>query len=205
MIINDFETALQLANEFLATKERENYYDFEAIDEEVSWYVHFANTLTDEEVTRLRTAKEKYGEEFLEHLDEVYDDLDVVDDYTGGCEIVDIDLDHVTHRYAFKIHELTPDGTVVTYDEDVELGDDEYAKLLAWHLLDEHLTINTLRHRDNDLYLAVMRGIDDHYYQKEGYYWVDNPYVATLDEAKADADAIVRQHDIIRDGGYLIY
>ena len=36
MIINDFETALQLANEFLATKERENYYDFEAIDEEVS-------------------------------------------------------------------------------------------------------------------------------------------------------------------------
>jgi len=49
-----------------------------------------------------------------------------------------------------------------------------------------------------------MRGIDGHYYQPEGYLWVDNPYVATLDEAKADAETIIRQHDITRGGGYLV-
>ena len=205
MTIEDFETALKLANEFLSTKERKNYYDFEAIDEECWENVIYANALSDDEVAQLRTLKEKFGKKFVEHLDEVYDDPDIIHDLTCGCEIVDIDLDHVAHRYACKIHELKPDGTISTYNQDVELSDDQYSKLLAWHLFDVHLTINTLRHRDNDLYLAVMRGIDNYYYQIEGYYWVDNPYVATLDEAKADADTIMHQHDIQRDGGYLIY
>ena len=205
MKVLDFNQCLELAQQFLAKKERKNYYDFKAIDEEVSGYVYYSNALSDDEVAQLRALKEKYGEKFTEHLDEVYDDPDIIHDLTCGCEIVDIDIDHVAHKYACKIHELKPDSTVSTYNQDVELSDDQYAELLAWHLFDEHLTINTLRHRDNNLYLAIMRGIDNYYYQIEGYYWVDNPYVATLDEAKADADAIIRLHDIQRDGGYLIY
>ena len=33
MIIHTFEQALKLANEFLVTKERKNFYEFECIDE----------------------------------------------------------------------------------------------------------------------------------------------------------------------------
>ena len=61
MRINDFERALKLANEFLVKKERLNYYDFKAIDEERLNNVVYTNNLTNEEVTQLRALKEKDG------------------------------------------------------------------------------------------------------------------------------------------------
>ena len=201
MMINTFEQALQLAKEFLATKERKNYYESQGIYEPCPDYVGMLIDLSDDMVSQIRTLKERYGEDFVNHLHEVIDDEDIISDMFYG-EPVDIDLDHVRHQYAFNIHELKPDGTVSDCSLLVELKDEEYARLLAWHLFDEHLTINILRQRDRNLYDSIMYGIDAHYYELEGYLDVDNPYVATLDEAKEDAETIIRQHDIIRDGGY---
>lgn len=203
MNINTFEQAQQLATEFLATKERKNYYGFKALDEELMEEFVYNNILTDKEVASLRALKQTYGKDFVKHLNEVFDDPDIIHDFTAGAEILDIDLDYVMHEYAFVIHELKPDGTVLDVPCSVELKDDEYARLLAWHLFDDHLTINTLRQRDMNLYNTIMRGIDGHYYQEEGFLLVVNPYVPTLDEALADTETIIRQHDIKRSSGFL--
>ena len=198
MRINDFERALKLANEFLGTKERLNYYDFKAIDEERLNNVVYTNNLTNEEVTQLRALKEKYGEEYVKHLEEVFGDPDIIHDLTLGREIVDIDLDRVLHKYSFKIHEIKPDNTVGTSNIDVELSDDNYARLLAWHLCDEHLTFNALWFCDQKLYTTIMNEFESLHLGE--FTDCDNPYVPTFDEAKADADAIItRQHDIHRD------
>ena len=203
MIIENFEQALKLANEFLNTKERKNYYRFTAFCESFCEEQVFSNPLTDEEVDNLRALKEKYGTEFTQHLNEVYDDPDVIHDFTCGEELLDIDLDHIDHKFAFKIHELKPDGTVACYNRNVDLHDDEYAKLIAWHIYDVHFTLNTLRRRDRNLYDTIMRGIDHYYYQAEYFYLVNNPYLATPDEAKADAESIVALHNIKKSNGYI--
>lgn len=202
MMIENFEQALQLANEFLATKERKNYYETKGYCETYDDNAGMLVELSDDMVSQIRILKERYGQDFVNHLNEIIDDEDIISDMFYG-DPVDIDLDYVYHQYSFKIHELKPDGSTAVFDCNIDLKDEEYARLLAWHLFDDHLTINTLRQRDGNLYNTIMRGIDGHYYQEEGYLWVDNPYVATLDEAKADSEAIIRQHDIQRGGGYL--
>ena len=204
MIIETFEQAKKLANEFLSTKERKNYYDFECIDEEFSENVCYTNELSDEEVSKILQLKDKYPNDYSLHLDEMFDDPDYIHDFSAGQEIVSIDTDHAQHKYAVTIHEPKPDGQVRSFAHSIILNDDEYAQLLAWHLFDEHLTINTLRHRDSNLCGTIMRAIDYYFYQPEGYLWVDNPYLATLDEAKADAETIVAKNNIKRDGGYLV-
>jgi hypothetical protein len=203
MYIETLEQAQKLATEFLATKERKNYYDFECIDEEFSENVCYSNELSDKEVSKILQLKEKYPKDYGLHLDEIFDDPDYVHDFSAGQEIVSIDTDHAQHKYAVTIHELKPDGQVRSIAHSITLRDDEYIRLLAWQLFDEHLTINTLRHRDSNLCGVIMRAIDYYFYQPEGYLWIDNPYTATLDEAKADVDAIVAQKGIKRGGGYL--
>jgi len=203
MIIEHFEDGLKLAKAFLETKKRDNYFDFTALCEENLEECVYSNHLEDDEVELLRALKEKYGEEYIKHLDEVFDDPDIIHDFTCGDEILDIDLDNIKHKYSFSIHELKTDGTISTHSHLVELSDDEYAKLLAWCIYDEHLTINVLRHRDSNLFDCIMREIDSYYLQKEGYFWVDNPYIPTLDEANEDTKQIIRQHNIQRDGFYL--
>lgn len=83
-------------------------------------------------------------------------------------------------------------------------SDDEYARLIAWHLYDEHLVINTLRYCDRKLYDSVLDGADLYHtdIDVDGLF-VSNPYLITLDEARADADLIVRQRGIQRDGAYV--
>ena len=203
-MIEKFEDCLKLANEFLLTKERKNYYEFKVIDEDFSDYCSYTNELSDKEVLQVRQLKEKYPDDYTKHLDEIFDDPDVIHDFSCGDEIVSIDTDYVIHKYAVTIHELKPDGTVFSFPHSIELKDEEYAKLLAWQLYDVHLTINMLRHRDRSLYDTVMRCIDAHYYQLEGYYWVDNPYVATLDEVKTDAAEILQKYNLKQSSGYLV-
>jgi hypothetical protein len=198
----EFKKYLEMAEAYLAKKERANYYDFECIDEEFVGHVFYTNQLTDEEVLLIRQLKKKYPEDYGLHLDEIFDDPDYIHDFSSGQEIVSIDTDFVSHKYKVTIHEIKPDGNVWSHLYRITLHDDEYVKLLAWHLYDEHLTICTLRRRDSDLYSAIMRRIDN-YFQDDGFFFmVDNPYVATLDEAKADADKIIELHKIQRSGGY---
>lgn len=193
MNINFFEDGLKLAQEFLATKTRENFYDFKAQDDDFAEVCYFVNKLSDAEVAGLRTLKAKYGEDFVQHLDEVFDDPDIIHDFTCGCEILDIDLDTVHHSYGVTLHELHPDGTVKSIPTKVVLSDDNYARLLAWHLWDEHLNMNLLRHRDEKLYNLILSETELYYTETENdCLMIRNPYLVTLDEAKEDSELIAR-------------
>ena len=204
MKINQFEDGLKLAQEFLTSKKRDNYHEFKVFYDDHGEECIFLNHLTDAQVTALRSLKEKYGEEFVKHLDEVYDNPDTIHDLTGGCEILDIDLENVSYKYAVTIHELESDGTLSSIPTRISLSDEEYARLIAWHLYDEHFTMNMLRHRDGQLYDIVMSKAENYYTDMDGYcLFVSNPYLITLDEAKADAEIIVKQHEIERSGAYI--
>lgn len=199
-----FEVCLTLAKEFLTTKERENYYEFNVFNDDNCEEVAIVNQLSDTEVAAIRALKEKYGDEFAKHLVEVYDNSDFIHDLSAGCEILDIDTDTVWHRYGVAIHELQPDGKLSSIKTEVTLSDDDYVKLLAWHLYDEHLTMNLLRHREEKLYNLIMDEVESHYTDLDGdCLFVSNPFLVTLDEAKADSELIVAQHNIERTGAYL--
>lgn len=193
-----FETCQKLATEFLATKERVNYYYFVAFDDDWGTEHLYSNPLTDDEVAALRALKGKYGEEeYVKHLDEVFDDPDVIHDLTCGDELLEIDLDRVHHQYAVSLHEMLPDFTIKSRKLSIELRDEQYAALVAWHLYDEHLTINSLRLRDRKLHDVVINGVDSYACVDDDPIFIySNPYLVTLDEAKADAELIFRQHGI---------
>ena len=196
-----FDQSLALANEFLATKQRSNFYQFTALNDNNIEYCCY-NELSADDVARLRDLKAKYGDDFVSHLDEVFSDPDLVHDFTGGGEIIAIDLDNVYYHYSLSLHELQADGTIHTVHTRVAFSDDDYVRLIAWHLYDGHLT-NTLRYRDRKLYDTVLDGADLYHTDTDGNcLFVDSPYIITLDEPKADADLIVQQHSIDRDGWY---
>jgi hypothetical protein len=202
MVIQNFEDSLKLASEFLPKKERKNYFEFKVIEEPFAEYVCYLNELSNEEVERLRELKAKYQEAFVEHLSEALDE-DAIDGLNCGDELVDIDLDYVQHQYRFKVHHLYQDGTVRSYDRMVTLTDEEYARLLAWHVFDNHLVINTLRYRDSSLYNWILRGVDLYYWEDGIAITQDDPYLVTMDEAKADAAMIVKENGIKQTSGYL--
>ena len=184
-----FDDCLALAKEFLTTKERSNYNLFAALDDNNNSHYYCYNELSADDVARLRALKDKYGDTFVKHLDEVFDDPDLIHDFTGGREILDIDLDNVYCHYDISLHELRPDGTVDTIHTSVAFSDEDYARLIAWHLYDEHLVINTLRYRDRELYDTVLDGADLYHFNSDGgSYDVYDPNLVTLDEPTTDID-----------------
>ena len=197
-----FDECLAMAQDFLTTKERDCFYLFTALDDNFDREYYCYNELSADDVARLRALKDHYGDAFVRHLDEVFSDPDIIHDFTGGREILAIDLNHLHYHYDLSLHELQPDGTVHTIHTSVAFSDDEYARLIAWHLYDEHLVINTLRYRDRKLYDSVLDGADLYHIDGDCLF-VSNPYLITLDEARADADLIVRHHNIQRDGAYV--
>ena len=201
-MIDDFETALQLATEFLATKERENYYETKAIYEPIPDYSYMLTPLTDDEVRQIKALKERYGEEFIDHLDEFIDDPDVISDMFYG-EPVDIDLETIHHQYKFSIRSIQGEK-VSSRSILVELSDEDYSKLLAWHLFDSHILMNTLFYRDEGLYKKIMRETML-YHTIEDIVIVDDPFIVTLDEALADTAQILSTHNITPSSGYSYY
>ena len=83
------------------------------------------------------------------------------------------------------------------------LTDEEYARLLAWHVFDNHLIINTLRYRDSSLYSRILREVDLYYLEDGIAITEDDPYLVTMDEAKADAEVIMKENGINHTTGYL--
>ena len=204
MIINTFEQALKLANEFLVTKERKNFYEFECIDEMFDKSVCYANELSDDEVSKIKQLKEKYPENYVLHLNEIFDDPDDICNFSEGQELVSIDTDYVMHKYAVTIYIVQlPNKQLQSFSDEIILTDVEYTRLLAWHLLYKNITMNSLYYYDRNLFSAITRNIDNYFYQLEGYMMVANsPYCASLDEAIADAEAIINLYNIERfDGG----
>ena len=148
--------------------------------------------------------KEKYPDNYVLHLNEIFDDPDDICNFSEGQELVSIDTDYVMHKYAVTIYIVQlPNKQLQSFSDEIILTDVEYTRLLAWHLLYKNITMNSLYYYDRNLFSAITRNIDNYFYQLEGYMMVaNNPYCASLDEAIADAEAIINLHNIERfDGG----
>ena len=186
-------TYISLAQNYLATKERTPHYEIRSISDccpADGWcnLVSFSK----EEMAQLLALREKYGkEEFYNHLDEVFDE-DTLHDMIYGSEVISFDLDNEYYMYYFAYHQITDKG--VTSDKvKLHLEDETYVRLLALHLENKDLTINSLRYADKNLYDIVTRGVDQNFCYDD-IYEVCDPYTITMDEAREDAQKIREQH-----------
>ena len=191
----------EMIQTFLDKKERVNYYEttsyYDLCDQNVGMFVE----LSDEDVAKLRDLKVRYGEEFVNHLGEVFDDEDVISDMFYTEEYIDIDLDTVYHRYGFTISEVDGDK-VRSRQVLIQLSDEEYSKLLAWHLYDSHLVINTLFYRDENLARRIMREAM-RYCCDDDAPLISHPFTIVMDEALADADQIRQDNGIKKEEGFV--
>lgn len=181
-----------MAQDFLASKVRTPHFEIRSITDccpAEGW--SNLESFSNEDMTKLLALREKYGKkDFFNHLDEIFDE-DTVYELAAG-DIFDFDLDTEYYMYTFTYHQITPRG-VVTGKVKINLYDETYVRLLALHLENKDLTINSLRYADKDLYDVVMRGIDQHFCY-DGIFQVLDPYTITMDEAKADAQQIRELH-----------
>ena len=126
----------------------------------------------------------------------MFDGPDFVHDLTYGGDILDLDLDTVWHMYGFTLHELQSDGTLRSKPCKIEFSDDDYTRLIDWYLYDKNLTINRLRYHDRDLYNTIIKGADGMHCNTTGFFDATEPFLLTFDEAKADAELLVKRHSI---------
>ena len=190
-----------MAQQFLANKERANYYETKSICEPYADYATILAELTDEQVCKMRQLKEQHGDLFVDHLAEfdTEEEEDVANEWFLG-DPVDIDLDTIFHQYRFTICKVK-DDSVLKREILVELTDEQYIKLLAWHLYDSHLVINTLLYLDEALYKHIMRETM-RYFCFDEIPMVDHPFTLTMDEPLADSDLIRKEHNITKQSGY---
>ena len=181
---------MKIATGFLATKERKNYYLFTARRDKRDTGYSYLDVLSDSDVARLRPYKDRYGNACISQLGELPDPPFAIPNYGDGWETIFIDIDKVYHRYDVVLHELHSDFHTYSTKTKVTLSDDQYARLIAWHLYDEHFTMNRLRHLDRRLYDAVICETDRYYRNHFGGMATD-PYLVTFDEAKADSELIL--------------
>lgn len=179
-----------LAQNYFATKQRTPYYEIRYITDccpQDGWAeIH---PFTDEEMAQLLALREKYGhKEFINHLEEVFDEDRLCDLVSG--EIIDLDLDNPQYCYNFTCHEISSEG-VTKRKIEVALSDSTYQRLLALHLHDKYMNINRLKYADKELYDTLTFFIDLRYVDDEGYYQGFNPYTVTMDELKEDAAKII--------------
>lgn len=196
------QTYMTMAHKYLATKKRTPYFYIEYFDETYPQYEGMDSSgdflsFDDDEMAILLALRHKYGDDFYKHLEEEFDDGMY---YFVPGEIVKFDLDTHHYKYNFKYHQITDNG-IHTGIVKVQLTDEEYVKLLALHLDDKDLNINSLKYADNSLYQTIIREIDWNFCD-EGTYFSSYPYAITMDEARADARQIREQYpDKFKDCG----
>ena len=184
----------EMIQAFLDKKERTDYYETTSYDDFKIQNVSMLVEIYDEELTKLRELKANYGEDFVNHLGEVIDDEYVISDMFCTGEYIDIDLDTIYHQYGFTISEVDGDK-VWSRGIKVQLSDEEYSDLLAWHLYDQKLVINTLFYRDEKLARKIMREAMN-YYCDDGYAIISHPFTIVMDEALADVAQIMQDNGI---------
>ena len=186
-------TFITLAQNYLANKERVPHYEIRSISDDCpadGWCN--LNSFSEKELEQLFALREKYGEkDFINHLNEIFDD-DTLCDMVYGTDIISFDLDTEYFMYSFKYHQITENG-VYTGNVKINLTDETYVRLLALHLYDKDLNINSLRYADINLYDIVIREVDQHFWYDD-IYIVSSPYTITMDEVRADAQKIREQH-----------
>ena len=186
-------TFITLAQNYLATKERVPHLEIRSISDDCPADVWCdLNSFSEKELEQLFALREKYGEkDFINHLNEIFDE-DTLCDMTYGTDIVSFDLDTEYFMYSFKYHQITENG-VYTGNVKINLTDETYVRLLALHLYDKDLNINSLRYADKNLYDIIIREVDQHFWYDDMYI-VSSPYTITMDEVRADAQKIREQH-----------
>ena len=191
----------ELANGYLAKKDRVNYYETSSYSDFTDENVGMLVELSDEEVSKIRDLKARYDKDFVNHLGEVFDDEDIISDMFYTEERLDIDLDYVYHQYHFTLSEVNGDK-VSSRQVLIQLSDEEYTKLLAWHLYDSHLVINTLFYRDENLARRIMREAM-RYKCDDDAPLLSHPFVIVMDEALADADQIRQDNGLTKSSGFV--
>lgn len=190
----------EMIQAFLDKKERANYFETTSYDDFTDQNTGMLVELSDEDVTKLRDLKARYGKDFVNHLGEVIDDEDVISDMFYTEEYIDIDLDTVYHQYDFTISDV--DGDKVNSRKiKVQLTDEEYSDLLAWHLYDNHLVINTLFYRDENLARRIMREAM-RYCCDDDTPLISHPFTIVMDEALADVAQIMQDNGIKKKEGF---
>ena len=191
----------ELIQPFLAKKDRVNYYETSSYSDFTDENVGMLVELSDEEVSKIRDLKARYDKDFVNHLGEVFDDEDVISDMFYTDERLDIDIDTVYHEYRFTLSEV--DGDKVSSRQVlIQLSDEEYTKLLAWHLYDSHLVINTLFYRDENLARRIMREAM-RYKCDDDAPLLSHPFVIAMDEALADADQIRQDNGLTKSPAFV--
>ena len=196
----EFDKYLKWAMEYAATKDLKKSYCVEVIEEPIVEPVATDVVFTDKEVARINAIKAKYGDDYISHLNEFSDDgeFEPLEDIIGfNEEIVDIHTDYFEHPIKFGAH-VYVDGQIQDRCVSVNMKKEEYVELLAWHLFDEHLTMNILYHRDRSLYSRIIREGDR--YLLHWDFYCTYPYFFTMDEAIEDADRIREQHGLKKEG-----
>lgn len=201
------ETAISksaLAQEFLSHKVRTPHYLIRYIPEDgPAEGGSVLEAFSDEEVLRIKELSAKYGEsEFVEHLDEIFDE-DRLCDITCHGEIFAIEVDSPSYLYSFMCHKITDNG-VKQASLWISLSDEEYLRLLTLHLEDEDMNINRLRYADEPLYNMLSREVDRRFCHEDLYMGI-YPYVVTMDEIRADAKAIYAQNPDLHKPGIVCY
>lgn len=187
------EAAVKAAKEFFSTKTPRNFYNISALDEDVLNEICYHQEFTPEEVEQLVELREKYGEEFFKHLDEVFDDEDVIHDFTCGAEILGIDLDAPMRKYRFVAHFYNGEKTY-SHQAMVELTDEEYIELLALRLDDNHMNMSVLRHLGKDLHDKIIKEVEWQVAYDDGLLLCPDPFLVTMDEVNEDAEVIKAAH-----------
>jgi len=201
------EEALEkVVRDFLSTKRRTKSYEVKTLNEEILLEQSYLATFDDEMLLALKALKQKYGvDEFVNHLNEVVDDIYDYLNISGSLTILDIDLETPHYQYCFTIHEVHENG-LNSRNAHVELSDYEYGKLLKLCLDDKNMNINALRYADKALYEIVTREIDAHYCDEDFYQnYSPAPHTVTMDEVNNDAKIIIKEHPELLDDGYRCY
>ena len=185
--------------EYLAQKERDEYIEateLESQSKEVK-YLEYFDSKTRCALLKLR---DKYGVEYIKHLDEVLNPSEV---NFSINDVVKIDLDNPRHLYYFTRHELR-EGGLIPIKVSVELSDAEYTDLLCLCLTDCDMNFNKLRYANHSLYSLIIDQVD-YLFSDDVYYDGDYPYLLTMDEASEDAMKIRALHPELDSQDSLIY
>lgn len=182
-----------ICKQYLDAKTRPAWYEITAVNclmQEVCFLDSFAN----EDVCALKSLREKYGaQEFVKHLEEVFDDPSVIRDLTGGLEIVGIDLDVPCYKYKFGLHELTSSGKLYQSVVELVLSDDSYLELLRAIVSDAHMNMNSLKYANRALFDRLSYQLDSTKVD-DSCFSCKYPYIVTFDEANNDVEQILKQH-----------
>lgn len=199
------EAAVKAAKEFFSTKTPRNFYKISALQEDILNEVWYHQEFSPEEVAQLVELRKKYGEDdFFNHLGEVFEDEDIIHDFTGGAEILGINLDEPMRKYSFTVHVF--DGEKMYHRSAmVELSDDEYVELLALRLDDNHINMSVLRHTGKDLHDKILKEVEWQVASDDGLFMCPDPFLVTMDEVNEDAEAIMAANPEFDKAGYRVY